>query len=59
MANRFDDANAPEAEPATIVAAIYVGEPAEAVGKYLIDYADMKQANAKKRAVSAADISGG
>jgi hypothetical protein len=57
LANLFDDANAPETEPATIVAAISVGESAEVVGKYLVDYADMKQANAKKRAVSAADIS--
>ena len=59
MANLFDDANAPETEPATIVATMSVGKAVEAVGKYLIDYADMKQANAKKRAVSTADISGG
>ena len=40
MANLFDDANAPETEPATIVAVMSVGEAAEAVGKGLADYAE-------------------
>ena len=56
MANLFDDANAPETELATIVAAMSVGEAAEAVEKGLADYADTKQPKAKNRAVSSDEI---
>ena len=45
MANLFDDANAPETEPATIVAVMSVGEAAEAVGKGLADYAERSLAS--------------
>ena len=38
------------------VAVMSVGEAAEAVEKGLADYADMKQAKAKNRAVPAAEI---
>ena len=56
MANIFDDANAPETEPAAIVAAMSAGEAAEAVEKGLADYADMKSAKAKNRAASSDEI---
>ena len=56
MANLFDDANAPETEPATIIAAMSVGEAAEAVEKGLADYADTKKPKAKNRAVSSDEI---
>ena len=57
MSNLFHDANAPETELAVIVAAMSVGEAADAVEKGLADYVDMKQARAKNCAVSAANIS--